>query len=188
MAEQQRERLLGYADYAALPDDGQRYQLLEGELVMTPSPTRLHQHILREVEFRLLAYVKERGLGELYFAPLDVVLDDHNVVQPDMLFIAHERSDLLQGERILGAPDLCVEILSSGTERIDRVRKLELYARFGVGHYWIVDPSARTIEEYVLAGDVYRVRSVAGYHEAFRPELFPGFEFTLDAVPLPETD
>ncbi|MBP7148087.1 MAG: Uma2 family endonuclease [Acidobacteria bacterium] len=188
MSEQQRERLLGYADYAALPDDGQRYQLLEGELVMTPSPNAWHQQILRELEFRLLAHVKERGLGELFFAPLDVVLDDHNVVQPDIFFVSNERAGVRQDGRILGAPDVCVEILSRGTERVDRVRKLDLYARFGVGHYWIVDPRPRTIEEYVLAGgDVYRVRSIAGYHEPFRPAAFPGFEFTLDVVPLPET-
>jgi Uma2 family endonuclease len=186
MSEPGRDRLLPYADYAALPDDGHRYQLLEGELVMTPSPNAWHQDVSRELEFRLLAWVREHGLGEVYYAPLDVVMDDHNVLQPDIFFVSNERAGIRQGGRILGAPDLCVEILSPGTERIDRVRKLGLYARFGVTHYWIVDLAARTIEEYALSGDVYRVHGVAGYDEPFRPEAIPGFEFKLSVVPLPD--
>jgi Uma2 family endonuclease len=188
MSEPGRDRLLTYADYAVLPDDGQRYQLLEGELVMTPSPSRWHQEVSRELEFRLLAHVREHDLGEVFDAPLDVTLDDRNVVQPDILFVSKARAGILQGSRIIGAPDLCVEILSPGTERLDRVRKLELYARFDVTHYWIVDVVARTIEEYVLAGGVYRVRSVAAYDAPFRPTAFPGFEFRLSVVRLPEPD
>ena len=186
MSEPGRDRLLTYADYAALPDDGHRYQLLEGELVMTPSPNAWHQDVSRELEFRLLAWVREHRLGEVYNAPLDVVMDDHNVLQPDLFFVSHARAGIRQGGRILGAPDLCVEILSPGTERIDRVRKLGLYARFGVTHSWIVDLAARSIEEYALSGEVYRVRSITGYDEPFRPEAIPGFEFKLSVVPLPD--
>ena len=186
MSEPGRHRLLTYADYAAIPDDGHRYQLLEGELVMTPSPNRWHQEVSYQLVFKLLAYVQEHDLGLMYHAPLDVTLDDHSVVQPDIFFISKERAGILQDGRILGAPDMCVEILSPGTVRLDRVRKLELYARFDVTHYWIVDLSARTIEEYVLSGDLYRVRSVTGYEEPFRPAAFPGFEFTLSVVSLPD--
>jgi Uma2 family endonuclease len=186
MSEPGRQRLLTYADYAALPDDGHRYQLLEGELVMTPSPNRWHQKVLRELALRLQAHAERHQLGEVYFAPLDVTLDDRNVVQPDILLVSNERSGILQGDRVVGAPDLCVEILSPGTKRIDRVRKLELYARFGVTHYWIVDLDARTIEEYALAGDVYRVRSITAYDAPFRPVALPGFEFRLSVVGLPD--
>ncbi len=186
MSDPGRQRLLTYADYAALPDDGHRYQLLEGELVMTPSPNRWHQQISIRLASDVLDHVRARGLGEVFAAPLDVTLDDRNVVQPDILFVSNERSGILQGSWVIGAPDLCVEILSPGTERIDRVRKLELYARFGVTHYWIVDLDAQTIEEYVLAGDVYRVRSVAAYDAPFRPAALPGFEFRLSVVPLPD--
>jgi Uma2 family endonuclease len=186
MSDPGRQRLLTYADFAARPDDGHRYQLLEGELVMTPSPDRWHQKVLRDLALALQAYVEEHVLGEIYFAPLDVTLDDRNVVQPDILFVSNERSGILQGDRVIGAPDLCVEILSPGTERIDRVRKLELYARFGVTHYWIVDLQARSIEEYVLARDVYRVGSITGYDEPFRPGALPGFEFRLSVVALPD--
>jgi Uma2 family endonuclease len=186
MSEPGRDRPLTCADYAALPDDGRRYQLLEGELVMTPSPQARHQEISIALASRLWLHVREHGLGDVFDAPLDVTLDDRNVVQPDILFISRERSGIRQDDRIVGAPDLCVEILSPGTERVDRVRKLDLYARSGVAHYWIVDPGARTIEEYVLHGDVYRARSITGYEEPFRPAMFPGFAFTLGVVPLPE--
>jgi Uma2 family endonuclease len=185
MSEPGRNRLLTYADYAALPDDGHRYQLLEGELVMTPSPNAWHQAASREIFVGLVRFVRLHEMGEVFAAPLDVMLSDRVVLQPDIFFISKDRAGILQDGRILGAPDLCVEILSPGTERIDRVRKLELYARFDVTHYWIVDLEARTIEEYVLAGDVYRVRSIAGYDEPFRPAVFPGFEFRLSVVALP---
>ncbi len=186
MSEPGRQRLLTYADYAALPDDGHRYQLLEGELVMTPSPNLWHQEISIQLASELLRYVQTRGLGRVFAAPLDVTLDDRNVLQPDILFVSKERSGILQGGRVVGAPDLCVEILSPGTQRIDRVRKLELYARFGVTHYWIVDLDTRTIEEYVLAGEVYRVRSITAYDAPFRPAALPGFEFRLSVVGLPD--
>jgi len=186
MSEPGRQRLLTYADYAALPDDGHRYQLLEGELVMTPSPNRWHQELSAQLLTALVNHAQKHDLGRVFAAPLDVTLDDRNVVQPDILFVSNERSGILQGDRVIGAPDLCIEILSPGTERIDRLRKLELYARFGVTHYWIVDLDARTIEEYVLAGDVYRVRSITAYDEPFRPVALPGFEFRLSVVGLPD--
>jgi Uma2 family endonuclease len=176
---------LTYADYVALPDDGQRYQLVEGELVVTPSPTSWHQSIAIKLGSLLLAHVEERGLGIVLAAPLDVRLDDHTVVQPDLLFVAEGRRSVFREAYVDGAPDLCVEILSPGTERFDRVRKLEVYARFGVAHYWIVDPQPRTIEEHVLSGDVFRVRSVAGIDDGFRPALFPDFEFRLSTVRFP---
>jgi Uma2 family endonuclease len=186
MSEPGRERLLTYADYAALPDDGKRYQLLDGELVMTPSPNAWHQDVLLTLAQELVAHARDHEPGRIYVAPLDVVLDDHNVLQPDIFFISNERAAVRQGGRILGAPDLCVEVLSPGTQHLDRARKREIYARFGVAHCWIVDLHTRAIEEYVLAGGAHRARSVAGYADPFRPAAFPGFVFTLNAVPLPE--
>jgi Uma2 family endonuclease len=186
MSEPGGNRQLTYADYAAFPDDGHRYQLLDGELIVMPSVSVWHQDVSLHLATRLLADVRQHDLGELFHAPLDVTLDDHNVVQPDISFISKGRAGVLQDGWIIGAPDLCVEILSPGTEHLDRVRKLELYARFDVTYYWIVDLGTRTIEEYVLSGDFYRVRSVAGYEEPFRPAAFPGFEFTLSVVSLPD--
>jgi Uma2 family endonuclease len=96
-------------------------------------------------------------LGQVFIAPLDVLLSDHVVLQPDLFFVSNERASIVRDANIAGAPDLCIEVLSPGTERLDRLRKTELYARFGVPHYWIIDLSARAIEEYVLGRPRVRV-------------------------------
>jgi Uma2 family endonuclease len=186
MSEPGRDRQLTYADYAALPDDGRRYQLLDGELVMNPSPTRWHQAVSGELHSRLREHVVSRGLGEVFAAPLDVLLDERNVVQPDLLFVSNARREILRDANVAGAPDLCVEILSPGTERTDRLRKLDIYARAGVPHYWIVDPATGSIEEYVLHGDVFSVQSVTPRGELFRPAALPGFEFRMGTGYGPE--
>ncbi len=117
---------LTYADYASLPDDGRRYQLVEGELVVMASPNTRHQLIVGEIYHRLRLHVDAARIGRVMVAPLDVVLDDHNVLQPDVLFVSTERRGVVVPQNLRGAPDLCVEVLSPGTERLDRVRKLEL--------------------------------------------------------------
>ncbi len=187
MSEPGRDRLLTYADYAALPDDGNRYQLLEGELVMTPSPRAWHQQVSYRLEFKLLAHVQEHDLGEMYHAPLDVTLDDHNVVQPDIFFISKERAGILQDGRILGAPDMCVEILSPGTVRLDRVRKLELYARFDVTHYWIVDLE-RADDRGVRPARATSTACAASPPTTSRSgrPCSPGSSSRLNIVPLPD--
>ena len=173
---------LTYADYVSLPDDGCRYQLVEGELVVMASPNTRHQLVVGEIYYRLRQHVDHLQLGRVMVSPLDVVLDDHNVLQPDVIFVSDARAGIVVPKNLQGAPDLCVEVLSPGTERIDRVRKLELYARFGVPHYWIVDLEARTIEEYLLERDVYRVRSVTALDEEFRPALFPSWSLAIATV------
>ena len=176
-----------YAEYAALPDDGHSYQLVEGELIMTPSPTRWHQVVVAELHGQIREHIRAHELGQAFIAPLDVILDDRVVLQPDLFFVSNQRASILRDANVVGAPDLCVEVLSPGTERLDRLRKLELYARFGVAHYWLVDVAARSIEEYVLRGDVYRVRSVSGNDDSFCPVVFPGFTFCLAPIGLPAT-
>jgi len=150
-----------------------------------PSPNRWHQALVGKLYASLLQHVEQRDLGQVFVAPLDVVLAERVVLQPDVLFVSNERAAIVGEENVTGAPDLCVEVLSPGTERLDRTRKLDLYARHGVSHCWIVDVAARSIEEYVLAGDVYRVRSVTGNDEVFRPAALAGFEFRLAEVGLP---
>jgi Uma2 family endonuclease len=180
-------RGLTYADYAALPDDGHRYQLVEGELVVTPSPTRWHQEVIGTMYRQLSEHVQRLNLGQVFIAPLDVLLSDRVVLQPDLFFVSNERAAIVRDANIAGAPDLCIEVLSPGTERLDRLRKTELYARFGVPHYWIIDLSARSIEEHVLGRELYRVRSIAGNDDEFRPAAFPGFVFRLAPIGLPAT-
>lgn len=136
-----------YEDYKNLPDsETERYELLEGELIMVPSPTTYHQRICRNLEFPLWDFVRRNDLGEVLHAPCDVVLGQEKVVQPDILYISRERSEIIVKEEVRGAPDLIVEIFSPTTAERDRTYKRTLYARHGVKEYWLVDPEGQTIE------------------------------------------
>ena len=147
---------LTYEDYAALPDDGRRYELHEGELSVTPSPGLDHQDIVGNLFVMLRGHVNARGLGRVFVAPVDCILGDSTVVQPDIVFVETARRSLMSERGIEGAPTLVVEIISPPTVGIDRRRKLQLYARYAVPFYWIVDPPARTIEAYQLTHGAYR--------------------------------
>ena len=130
--------VLTYREYAALPDDGRWYEIHDGELSVTPAPG-----------------VKARGLGLVLYAPLDVILADTTIVQPDIVFVANDRRSAVSERGIEGAPTLVIEILSPSTIRIDRVTKLQLYARYGVPFYWLIDSEARALEAYVLGAQEY---------------------------------
>ncbi|MCL0065651.1 Uma2 family endonuclease [Dehalococcoidia bacterium] len=151
-----------YGDYLQLPED-KRYELIEGEFFMVPSPSYQHQSISKELFRALDNYVRSRSLGEVIYAPLDVVLSEENVLQPDILFVSRERLDIITERNIQGAPDLVVEILSPATAQRDKELKQKLYARFGVREYWLADPSARPIEVLSLAEAGFE--SVGLYHE-----------------------
>lgn len=133
-----------YAEYLQLPDD-QRYEVLEGELVMTPAPGTDHQQILAKLTIQLGTFIEAHSLGQFYFAPVDVILADQTVVQPDFLFVRQERLDIIQQRGLFGAPDLVVEILSPATAQRDLATKRQLYSKYGVQEYWIVDPATRSI-------------------------------------------
>ena len=136
---------LVYEDLESFPEDNLRREILGGELYVTPSPTRRHQEIVLSVAVALRSHGKRAG-GHVYIAPLDTVLSAQNVVEPDVVFIAPDRQDTLGDKAIIGVPSLLVEVLSPGTAATDRGRKRDLYARFNVAEYWIVDPDANAIE------------------------------------------
>ena len=146
-----------YADYAALPDDGQRYELHEGELVLIPAPGTQHQSVLISLGARLYHHVMERGLGRVFVAPTDCILSDVTVLQPDILFVDTAHRSLISERGIEGPPTLVVEVLSPSTASRDRGRKRDLYARHGVPWYWMVERAARSIEAYRLVGDTYQL-------------------------------
>jgi len=143
------------ADYLALPDEP-RCELVYGSLVVTPAPTVRHQKVSARLAQLLLAHADRTGDLALY-APVDVVLADHTVVQPDLVYVRAARAGIVR-DRVEGAPDLVVEILSPATARRDLGEKLRLYAEAGVAEYWLVDPDARTFELLVLRDGVYTVR------------------------------
>jgi len=130
-------------DYARLPDEP-RCELLYGHLVVNPSPNLRHQRVLGALNDLLRRYAGENG-GQVFFAPLDVRLAEHSIVQPDLIYVSQQRRDVLQ-ERIFGAPDLVVEVLSPSTARRDLGAKLRLYAEAGIAEYWVIDPANRTCE------------------------------------------
>jgi Uma2 family endonuclease len=152
---------LTYEDYAALPDDGRRYEIHDGELSVTPSPNVAHQRISANLSDVLRSHVKATRIGEVLYAPLDVILARTSVVQPDIIFIATAHAARVSDRGIEGAPTLAVEILSPSTTTIDRATKLRLYARHGVPYYWIVDPDARVIEAHELVDGGYRLAARA---------------------------
>jgi Uma2 family endonuclease len=149
--------VLTYEDYVLLPNDCNRYEILEGELTVTPAPSTKHQTASVNLLVLLSHYVKERDLGKLFHAPIDLILESTSVLQPDLLFVSKARQHIITERAIEGAPDLVVEILSPTTSRTDRVTKAQIYARHAVPAYWIVDPDQEAIEIYLLEADGYRL-------------------------------
>ena len=170
---------LTYDDYALLPQDRNRYEILEGELYMTPSPLLIHQVVLIRLALILTVYEIERQLGLVLVAPMDVLLSEFNIVQPDITFIHRSKVPPFTAKNLVVVPDLVVEILSPGSIEQDRTHKKRIYARHGVPHYWIVDPEGRTFDVYVLEGSEYRLAaSFAGNDSAVSP-LFPDLQIPL---------
>jgi Uma2 family endonuclease len=148
-------RKLTYEDFLLFPDDGKRHELIDGEHLVTPSPNLRHQWISRNL-FRVLdSHVTTHDLGRVFYAPLDVLLSDVDVVEPDLLFVSRERSSLLGRANVQGPPDLVVEIVSPSHRRQDEVLKRDLYDRAGVVEYWLVDPEAETVKVFQRDGHRY---------------------------------
>ena len=172
---------LTYRDYAALPDDGRRYELHQGELSVTPAPGTRHQGTVIALASRLYDHVTSRGLGKVFVAPTDCILSDQTVVQPDILFVAADRLAIVSERAIEGAPTLVVEVLLPSTARLDRERKLMLYAEHGIPFSWIVDPTSRTIEAFQLGGVNY---TPAGCVAAMAAALPPLSDLEIDPAAL----
>lgn len=170
-----------YRDYLALPDE-RRFELIEGELCMVPSPGFFHQTIALNLGFLLRQHVKAHNLGVVLLAPMDVVLSDHDVVQPDVLFISKARREIITETCIRGAPDLIVEIISPTHRERDLLVKKVLYARYKVQEYWIVDPENRTIEPLIHSGETFSSRGLFSSGEVITPALLSGLALPVARV------
>ena len=170
-----------HADLLQLPDDGKRREIIDGDLYVTPSPVNYHQKILLNLTGAFWVFLENHPLGELRFAPLDVILSEHDVLEPDLLLVLNEHQDILQ-DWVRGAPDLVVEILSPSTESRDRGIKLKAYARFGIGEYWIVDPHALAVEVYRLAADGFHLAAKCAMGETIETPLLPGFALAVASI------
>jgi Uma2 family endonuclease len=173
---------LTYEDYVELPDDGRRYEILDGELEVTPSPTTVHQRVSRKLLRILDEYVTDNALGEIFDAPTDVILANTTIVVPDLLFVAASRSNIVKRRAIEGPPDLIVEILSESTARRDRTRKASLYARLGVAHYWLVEPDDRFVETYAIGKKRYRRMGRVAGDATLCSEPFPDLAIDLSKI------
>ena len=163
MAIIQKTTGLTYEDYCELPDDGNRYEIVDGMLHVSPAPSEKHQRAVTGLIAQIGPHVLQRKLGRVYVAPLDILLSVGNVVQPDLVYISRERLSVVTAANVRGAPDLVVEVLSPSTRAFDLREKRDAFARHGVRWYWVVDPIAETIEAYELLGEAYElVQSAAG--------------------------
>jgi Uma2 family endonuclease len=140
-----------YQDYLQLPED-KRYEIIEGDLFMVPSPNERHQHILSNILYVLFDYVRKNKLGAVYCAPFDVLFSEEDIVQPDIIFVSNKNKKIITKDNIKGAPDLLVEILSPSTSKRDIGIKKKLYARHSVREYWVVDPEGEMVDLFNLKG------------------------------------
>lgn len=171
-------RALTHRDLDHTPNDGNRWELIDGSFVVTPFPNVPHQVAATRLTTILDAHVRRHDLGMVFAAGLKVVLDEPTGVGPDLVFVSSAKLGRLRDDGYHGAPDLVVEVLSSKPE-LDTVVKLHKYAAAGVPNYWIVDPTGRTVKEYCLVGDMYRLECQVVDNRGFRPGLFPGLDIDL---------
>lgn len=168
-----------YEDYAQLPDNGMRYEVIAGELFMAPAPRAIHQEAALNLASELLFFLKEHKLGKVYIAPIDVVMGDlATPVQPDVVFIRQENLGIVK-DKIEGVPDLLVEVLSPGSRVMDRRQKFDLYARVGVAEYWLVDPDECLVEVYVLRGRAYALLGQFVAEDTVQSELLPDLQIPV---------
>ena len=168
-------------DHMSTPE-GERYQLLDGEMVLAPSPNTRHQRILLRLVSALKDFAETNGAGEVFVAPYDVVLSDHDVAQPDILLVSNSRSSIVTEANIQGAPDLVVEILSPGTATYDRGYKQSLYSRHGVREYWLVDPDAETVEVLAESEQALVLQATHRRGESLTSPLLAGLAIDLEQV------
>jgi Uma2 family endonuclease len=175
---------LTYDDFLLFPDDGQRHELIDGEHYVTPSPRISHQVIVGNLHFAIRQYLETTPIGQVFLSPLDVVLSNFDVVEPDLLYVSADRRGILTIPNVQGAPDLVIEVGSPGTRRRDETIKRRLYEHAGVSEYWIVDPELEVVRIYRREGAGFdRPRELsreAG--DVVTSPLFPQLELSLDAI------
>ena len=169
-----------YEDYLGFPDDGRRHELIDGEHLVTPAPTPRHQELSVTLVVAIRNYLAVHPIGKVYAAPIDIVLSDIDVVEPDIVFISRERFETIGEKAVHGAPALAVEIVSPSTRRTDEMTKRRLFDRTGVREYWVVDPEIDVVKVYRRAesGRLARVAELSREDDAvLDTPLLPGFTF-----------
>jgi len=173
----QIESLMTVEDLDLFPDDGNRYELIEGELFVSRAPRLEHQIVVGNAFSNIRTFLDKHPLGFVVYGP-GVIFSQFSGVIPDLVFISNEqRGEIASGDKITGAPALVIEILSPGADnaRRDRIAKRQLYAKYGVKEYWIVDPENRAIEVYVLVGEMLNLSAVYTDQDEIASSVLPGF-------------
>ena len=173
---------VSFAELQRWPDDGRRYELYDGEVIVVPAPVPRHQLVVLRISQLLSEYADASG-GLALTSPIDIAFTEHDVLQPDVVLFRRERRPLINMMEVIRvAPDLAVEVLSRSTEARDRGRKMQLFERFGVPEYWIVDPINNFIEIYELRDDRYEQTGVFGEHDQVVSPTLPGLIFDAGRV------
>jgi Uma2 family endonuclease len=178
---------VSYADLQGAPEDGRRYELYDGEVFVVPAPIPLHQLIAHRFANLLQAYQGARG-GLVFLSPIDIVFSDLDVLQPDVVFFRGGREKLIDLRApIRAVPDLVAEVLSPSTATTDRGRKMQMFARYGVLEYWLVDPESGIVEICWLVGGNYALAQTASGSDSACSTIFPEFSFSVSALfgPIP---
>ena len=171
---------LTYADYERIPDDGLRHEIIDGEHCVSPAPYVDHQTISKHLQYQLYSQIELTGLGKVFSAPTDVVLSPSDIVEPDLLAVLAPRQAIITRKNIQGAPDLIVEIISSSSRRMDLGKKHELYEKWRVPEYWVVDGEARVVHQFLLVDERYAPAIACTDHVDFRAA--PGVQIDLTRV------
>jgi len=171
-----------YEDYAAIPDDGKRYEVVNGVLFMSPSPDQQHQDTVGAIFAYLWNHINLGMLGRVYIAPFDVELTSHTICQPDVLVILNANMSKISGKRIMGAPDLVIEVASPSTARYDRREKLDAYARSGVTEYWIAEPTSCTIEILTIEVGIYHSHGIFEGKMPLSSKVIPDFPILVEQL------
>lgn len=170
-----------YADYLRI-NDNKRYEIIEGELKMVPAPSTEHQNVSLNLVSLIRNFVKEKGLGKVFCAPVDVVLDDDEVLQPDIVFIKSENQNIICKNAIKGTPDLIIEIVSPSSTFCDTVEKKEIYRKYGVKEYWLVFPDEKVVEVLILEKEEYKEFSRAKKAETVKSKILTGLGIDIKEV------
>ena len=168
-----------FEEFRQFPVDGKRYELVRGEVRVTPAPATRHQFIVHNLAMSLGLHVIKQNLGEVLTSPLDVRLSQDTAFQPDVIFVSNARAGIILENWIEGAPDLVVEVSSPSTATYDRATKLPIYAESGVSEYWLVDSQAKTVEVLNLQGKKYFVDAILAGDQILTSNLFPGWQLPL---------
>ena len=180
VVERPKRKVWTYEDYLRLTDD-KRYEVINGRLYEMPAPTAQHQRILISIATRFYLFASRNSLGMVLPSPVDVILSETTVVQPDILFVSKERSDMVK-DRVFGSPDLVVEIVSPTSYKRDRYEKFKIYEEFGIKEYWIVYPEQKVIEVWCLRDGKYVLHDVAVEEGEVESCILKGFKAKVEEV------